>query len=172
MSADNFEQCLALILKNEGGFVNHPSDPGGATNYGVTKKVWEDWVGHPVTVDDMKALTIEQVGPLYKKNYWDRIRGDDLPRGVDYSCFDFAVNSGVGRAAKFLQAACGVSQDGAIGPGTLAAVNSHSPMDLAQQICENRLEFLQGLPTWNTFGRGWERRVNEVKKVAMDMAAT
>lgn len=169
---DNFEQCLALVLKHEGGFVNHPSDPGGITNRGVTKKVWEEWVGHAVTIDDMKDLTIEQVSPLYKKNYWDKIRGDDLPIGVDYACFDLAVNSGTGRAAKILQACCGVPTDGAIGPATLAAVEKHSAMDLAQQICENRLQFLQGLPTWNTFGRGWGRRVEEVEKVAMDMAAT
>ena len=169
---DNFEECLALVLKHEGGYVNNSKDPGGMTNLGVTKKVWESWVGHPVDEAAMRALGPADVAPLYKKNYWDKIRGDDLPLGVDYACFDLAVNSGTGRAARILQACCGVNQDGVIGPQTLAVVETHSPMDLSQQICENRLEYLQGLPTWTTFGRGWGRRVEEVKKVAMDMAAT
>ena len=168
---DNFEECLALVLKHEGGYVNNPRDPGGMTNLGVTKKVWEEWVGHSVDEAAMRALGPADVAPLYKKNYWDKIRGNDLPLGVDYACFDLAVNSGTGRAARILQACCGVNQDGAIGPATLTAVEKQSPMDLAQQICENRLEFLQALPTWTTFGRGWGRRVDEVKKVAMDMAA-
>lgn len=165
----NFEQCLAFVLKEEGGFVNNPADPGGATNHGVTKKVWEDFVGHPVTVDDMKALTIEQVGPLYKNLYWDRLRGDDLPSGLDYACFDFAVNSGVGRAAKFLQRICGVSQDGSIGPATLDAINSHNARTLSTQLCEERLAFLQGLPTWGVFGKGWGARVKRVEERAFDM---
>jgi hypothetical protein len=168
---NNFEQCLSLILKHEGGYVNNPKDPGGMTNLGVTKRVWEEWVGHPVDEAAMKALGPSDVAPLYKKNYWDKIRGDDLPIGVDYACFDLAVNSGTNRAAKILQTCCGVTADGAIGPATLAAVQSQSAMNLAQQICENRLQFLQALPTWGTFGRGWGRRVAEVEKVAMDMAA-
>ena len=166
---DNFEQCLALVLKHEGGFVNHPKDPGGMTNLGVTKKVWEEWVGHPVDEATMRALGPADVAPLYKKNYWDRVRGDDLPTGVDYSVFDLAVNSGVSRAVKFLQAACGVAQDGAIGPATLAAVAAFHPRDLATAVCEKRLAFLQSLPTWNTFGRGWNKRVAEVEETAFKM---
>ena len=92
---DNFDQCLALVLKEEGGYVNDPRDPGGRTNHGVTQKVWEDWVGHPVTEDDMKNLSVQDVAPLYKKNYWDKINGDSLPLGIDYATFDMAVNSGV-----------------------------------------------------------------------------
>lgn len=166
---DNFEQCLAMLLKHEGGFVNHPKDPGGMTNLGVTKKVWEEWVGHPVDEAAMRALGPQDVAPLYKKNYWDRVRGDDLPTGVDYSVFDIAVNSGVSRAIKFLQAACGVAQDGSIGPATLAAVAQHNPRDLATAVCEKRLAFLQSLPTWNTFGRGWNKRVAEVEETAFRM---
>jgi len=165
---DNFEQCLALVLKHEGGFVNHPKDPGGMTNLGVTKKVWEEWIGKPVDEAAMRALGPTDVAPLYKKNYWDRVRGDDLPTGVDYSVFDFAVNSGVGRAAKFLQAACDVAQDGAIGPATLAAVAQHHPRELATSICEKRLAFLQSLPTWGN-PRGWNKRVAEVKETAFKM---
>ena len=166
---DNFEQCLALILKHEGGFVNHPKDPGGMTNLGVTKKVWEEWVGHPVDETTMRALGPADVAPLYKANYWDKIKGDDLPAGVDYVCFDLAVNSGVGRAAKTLQKAVGVTADGAIGPATMAAVGTQNPRSLATEICEIRLSFLQSLPTFETFGKGWTRRVQEVEKVAFDM---
>ena len=166
---DNFEQCLALVLKHEGGYVNLKSDPGGMTNLGVTKRVWEEWVGHPVDEAAMRALGPADVAPLYKKNYWDKIHGDDLPAGVDYACFDLAVNSGVSRAAKTLQKAVGANPDGAIGPATLDAVASSNPREVATQICEIRLNFLQSLPTFGTFGKGWTRRVNEVEKVAFEM---
>lgn len=166
---NNFEQCLALVLKNEGGFVNNPKDPGGMTNLGVTKKTWEDWVGHPVDESVMRALGPADVAPLYKKNYWDKTRCDDLPAGVDYAIFDFAVNSGPSRAAKILQGCCGVAQDGSIGPATLNAVATRSPRDLATEICEERLKYLQSLPTYDTFGKGWTRRVNEVEAMAFNM---
>ena len=166
---DNFEQCLALVLKHEGGYVNNPKDPGGRTNLGVTQKVWEEWVGHPVDEAAMRALTPTDVAPLYKKNYWDKIKGDDLPAGVDYACFDLAVNSGVGRAAKLLQQAVGVSADGAIGPATLDAVASQNPRDVATEVCDLRLKFLQSLPIFDTFGKGWTRRVSEVEETAFKM---
>ena len=166
---DNFEQCLALVLKHEGGFVNHPKDPGGMTNLGVTKRVWEEYVGHTVDEAAMRALGPADVAPLYKKNYWDKIHGDELPAGVDYACFDLAVNSGVGRAAKILQKALGVNPDGAIGPATLNAVASCNPREVASEICDLRLGFLQSLPTFDTFGKGWSRRVAEVEKLSFEM---
>jgi lysozyme family protein len=166
---DNFEQCLALVLKHEGKFVNHPKDPGGMTNLGVTKRVWEEWVGHPVDEAAMRALGPSDVAPLYKKNYWDKIKGDQLPAGVDYACFDLAVNSGVGRAAKTLQQALGVSADGAIGPATLDAVEKADARSLATEICDLRLKFLQSLSTFATFGKGWSRRVSEVEETAFKM---
>jgi len=168
---DNFEESLAHVLKHEGGYVDHPKDPGGATNLGCTKKVWEEWVGHEVTKDDIRALTIADVSPLYKQRYWDKCRGDDLPRGVDFAVFDLAINSGVGRASKLLQRAVGVAADGAIGPATLAAVANANPRELATKICELRLAFLQALPTWETFGKGWGRRVKETEKTAFNMAS-
>lgn len=168
---DNFEESLAHVLKHEGGYVDHPKDPGGATNLGCTKKVWEEWVGHEVTKDDIKALTIADVSPLYKERYWDKCRGDDLPRGVDFAVFDLAINSGVGRASKLLQRSVGVAADGAIGPATLAAVADANPRELATKICELRLAFLQALPTWETFGKGWGRRVKETEKTAFNMAS-
>jgi len=168
---DNFEESLAHVLKHEGGYVDHPKDPGGATNLGCTKKVWEEWVGHEVTKDDIRALTIADVSPLYKQRYWDKCRGDDLPRGVDFAVFDLAINSGVGRASKLLQRSVGVAADGAIGPATLAAVADANPRELATKICELRLAFLQALPTWETFGKGWGRRVKETEKTAFNMAS-
>jgi lysozyme family protein len=165
----NFEQCLALILKNEGGYVNNPADPGGRTNLGVTQKVWEDWVGHPVTETDMRALGPKDVAPLYKKSYWDKIAGDQLPAGVDYACFDLAINSGVSRAAKILQKAVGVAPDGAIGPATLGAVSESDPAELIISVCRARQAFLESLQTFSTFGKGWTRRVNEVQAKALAM---
>lgn len=167
----NFESALAAVLKHEGGFVNHPDDPGGMTNLGVTKKVWEEWVGHNVDEKAMRALTPAQVAPMYKAKYWDKIRGDDLPEGVDYVVFDAAVNSGPGRAAKWLQACVGVDPDGGIGPKTLAAVAAFAPAELADDYSKRRLSFLMDLPHWGTFGKGWTRRVAEVQSTAASMTA-
>jgi lysozyme family protein len=166
---DNWLPCFSLILRNEGGFVNNPKDPGGATNLGCTKAVWEQYVGHTVTIDDIKALTPTDVEPLYKTKYWDTIKGDDLPHGVDYAVFDFAINSGPSRAAKTLQSVLGVATDGQIGKGTLAALEEANIRDVATRICEARLAFLQSLPTYDIFGKGWSRRVAEVEQTAFNM---
>jgi len=167
----NFDAALKAILHHEGGFVNHPSDPGGMTNLGVTKKVWEEWVGHEVDEKAMRALTPELVGPMYKAKYWDKIKGDDLPEGVDYAVFDAAVNSGPGRAAKWLQSCVGVEPDGGIGPKTLAAVAAFDPKELVEDYAKRRLSFLMDLPHWGTFGKGWGRRVAEVQNTASSMTA-
>jgi lysozyme family protein len=165
---ENFEQALAHVLESEGGFVNHPADPGGMTNLGVTKRVWEEWVGHDVDEKTMRGLTPELVGPMYKAKYWDKVKGDDLPSGVDYVVFDAAVNSGSGRAAKWLQACVGVEQDGGIGPKTLAAVKAFEG-DLIGDYNKRRLSFLTDLPHWGTFGKGWSRRVASVQNEAQGM---
>ena len=110
----NFEKCLFLLLEHEGNFVNHPSDPGGMTNLGVTAANWAMWVGHPVNEKQMRALTPSDVAPFYKRKYWDAIRADELPNGLDYCVFDCAVNSGVGRAVKILQSCVGVNPDGCL----------------------------------------------------------
>ena len=167
---DNFDAALKAILHHEGGYVNHPADPGGMTNLGVTKRVWEEWVGHEVDEKTMRNLTPEIVGPMYKVKYWDKIKGDDLPTGVDYVVFDAAINSGPGRAAKWLQACVGVEPDGGIGPKTLAAVRAFDTNQLIEDYAKRRLSFLIDLPTWNTFGKGWGRRVAEVQKTGLDMA--
>lgn len=165
----NFEKALDAVLHHEGGFVNHPKDPGGMTNLGVTKAVWEEWVGHPVDEKAMKALTPALVAQMYKRKYWDKVQGDDLPAGVDYCCFDAAVNSGAGRAAKWLQGVVGVDVDGAIGPKTMKAVKEFDAKTLIEDYSKRRLSFLSDLPTWGTFGKGWGRRVNEVEQTALSM---
>ena len=169
---ENFDSALEAILHHEGGYVNHPADPGGRTNLGVTQRVWEEWVGRPVDEKEMRALTPEIVGPMYKAKYWDKIKGDDLPTGVDYIVFDAAINSGPGRAAKWLQQSVGAVPDGAIGPGTLGKVAAMPADDIVEKYQKTRLEFLQSLPTWGTFGRGWGRRVQEVQVTATKMVDT
>ena len=168
---DNFDAALKAILHHEGNFVNHPKDPGGMTNLGVTKRVWEEWVGHEVDEKAMRGLTPEKVGPMYKAKYWDKIKGDDLPTGVDYAVFDAAINSGPGRAAKWLQECVGAVPDGAIGPGTLGKVAEADPAELLSKYQARRLAFMQSLPTWDTFGKGWGRRVTEVASAAQQMLA-
>ena len=166
----NFEQCFYLVLKNEGGYVDNSADPGGATNLGCTKATWESYVGHPVTKDDIKALTLKDVMPLYKAKYWDTVKGDDLPAGVDYAVFDFAINSGPSRAAKALQSVLNTNPDGQIGPATLRALETSNPREIATKVCEARLAFLQSLSTYANFGKGWSRRVSEVENTAFNMA--
>ena len=167
---ENFDTALAALLKHEGGYVNHPADPGGMTNLGVTKRVWEAYVGHEVDEQTMRGLTPQTVAPLYKKRYWDAVHGDDLPSGVDLCVFDCAVNSGVGRASRLLQKAAGVADDGKIGPGTLAAVKAKDPKELVNDFCNERQKFLEALPTFATFGKGWSRRVAEVREEGENLA--
>jgi len=166
---ENFQDALAAVLHHEGGYVNHPSDPGGMTNLGCTKRVWEEWVGHPVDEKTMRALTPADVAPLYKAKYWDKVKGDELPDGVDYIVFDAAINSGPGRAAKWLQQTVGVTADGAIGPSTMKAVEAMPVLEIVDKYQQTRLEFLQALSTWATFGKGWGRRVTEVEQAALKM---
>jgi len=166
----NFEASLAHVLQSEGGFSNLSADPGGMTNLGCTKAVWEEFVGHPVSEADMRGLTPDDVAPLYKRKYWDKVSGDDLPAGLDYAVFDAAINSGPGRAAKWLQEAVGVTADGAIGSGTLAAVAAFDVQELIKAYSDKRLGFLQSLPTFETFGKGWTNRVASVQSVASLLA--
>jgi lysozyme family protein len=166
----NFEKCLEIILHHEGGYVNHPKDPGGETNLGVTKRVYEEWGG----TKDMKDLTVEDVAPIYKKNYWDRVKGDDLPNGLDLCIFDFAVNAGPGRAAKMIQKMIGVTVDGGIGPNTLRALGLYEEEvgGVAEVIVEyqkQRQLYYESLSTFDTFGRGWTRRVDETTITATEM---
>ena len=174
---DNFDKCFALVLRTEGGFQDDPHDKGnrlsdgrlGSTNMGVTQATWEAWVGHEVTHDDMKALTPADIEPLYKKNFWASCRCDELPEGLDYALYDLAVNSGVGRAIRFLQMVLGIRADGVMGVETMRAVNSSDDRDLIKKLCDYRLTFLQGLPDWNRYGTTWGNRVASVEKTAVSM---
>jgi lysozyme family protein len=166
MAVKNWEMALETILHHEGGYVNHPKDPGGETNLGVTKRVYEEHGG----TKDMQDLTFEDVAPIYKKSYWDRVKGDDLPSGLDLCVFDFSVNAGTGRGAKYLQRMVGATADGAIGPGTLKAVGLYvEEVGVAAAIDnyqEARQSYYESLSTFETFGRGWTRRVNETTDAA------
>jgi lysozyme family protein len=167
---DNFDNALQLVLVHEGGFSDHPRDPGGATMKGVTLDTFRRHFGRDKTVDELRNITQEQLAQVYRTGYWDKCRGDQLPSGVDYAVFDAAVNSGPGRAALWLQAAVGAARDGAIGPNTLSKVATHEPPAIINDLCDNRLAFLRGLSTFSTFGRGWTRRVGDVRQHALDMA--
>ena len=167
----NFAKALSHVLKHEGGFVNHPKDPGGATNKGVTIGTFRRYVDPKATVDDLKRITAAQVAQVYRKHYWDVVKADDLPSGIDYAVFDFAVNSGPGRAAEYLQAVVrGVTIDGKIGPATIKATKAKDPAWVIQQLCGSRMSFLRSLKTWPTFSKGWTRRVTDVQQVALVMA--
>jgi len=165
----NWDRSFDLMLASEGGYGNHPSDPGGMTNLGVTKRVWEEWVGRESNEKEMRSLTKEMVEPLYKRKFWDACRCDDLPLGIDYLVFDMAVNAGVGRSAKLLQQCVGVSVDGMIGPITITAVKSKDPEELIEKFSEARELFYRGLKTFDVFGRGWLNRVNHSNANALLM---
>lgn len=165
----NFDKCLEMLLHHEGGFVNHPKDPGGMTNLGVTKAVYDAWTGKESTEAEMRALTPADVAPIYRKNYWDKVRGDDLPSGVDWCAFDWAVNSGSKRPAKAIQKAVGAKQDGAIGPMTLQAVADVDPDRIIEAVYHTRQRFYERLSTFETFGNGWTRRNKKTLQAALEM---
>jgi lysozyme family protein len=171
MTTSTFGRALPLVLRHEGGYVDHPKDPGGATNLGVTTGTLSTWLGRKATKAEVKALKPASVAPIYERNYWKAARCDDLPAGVDYAVFDFAVNSGVARSVMALQRAVGVADDGEIGPITLRAVRNTDPQVLIKRLCTDRLSFLTRLSTWKTFGKGWMARVQGVEKEALKMAA-
>ena len=164
------EVCIPKILVHEGGFVNNPADPGGATNKGITIATFRRYIKPGGTIADLKALTTAQATVVYKRQYWDAVLGDMLPHGVDYTVADFAVNSGPSRAAKVLQKVVGVKQDGRIGPATLKAVNAMPAKEVIEQVNAKRLAFMKSIKggkLWKTFGRGWQRRVDDVYAQSM-----
>lgn len=172
MSKSNFDACLAHILKWEGGYVDHPKDPGGATNHGITHKTLARFRGKPVSKADVKALTKKEAARIYRASYWNKVSGDELPHGIDLVAFDPAVNSGPSRGAKWLQSALGVTVDGKIGVKTLsAAINAPDAVEVVQRACAARMGFLRKLRTWSTFGRGWARRVADTEAEAVAMAS-
>jgi lysozyme family protein len=170
MTASSYDASLRALLAHEGGYSNHPDDPGGPTNFGITIFDYRKYVKPDAGAADVKVMTLEEARSIYRAKYWDALRADDLPAGVDYAVFDYGVNSGIARAAKVLQRLVGVTGDGVIGPRTLAAAGAHEPNAIVTALCDERLKFLQSLHTWPVFGKGWGRRVAEVKTAALEMA--
>ena len=171
----NYDKCLETILHHEGGYVNHPKDPGGETNKGITKRVYENWcIEQDLFQKEMKDLKISDVAPIYKNNYWDRVKADALPHGVDLCVFDFSVNAGTGRGAKYLQTIVGAVSDGAIGPNTLRQVDEFVALrgeeDLVVAYSDARRRYYRKLKTFDTFGKGWLRRVDETEIEALKLA--
>ena len=166
---NNFDKCLHMLLEHEGGYVNNVHDKGGMTNLGVTKKVYDKWIDRESTEQEMRDLTPDDVAPIYKKNYWDRAKGDSLPSGLDWACFDWAVNSGSGRPAKAVQRAVGATVDGAIGKNTIALVMEKDPEFIIDYVYTVRKSFYEGLDDYKHFGRGWSRRNKETLKQALSM---
>lgn len=160
----NFLPFAPVLFAHEGGYANDPRDPGGETNFGISKRSYP--------AENIRAMTKERAQSIYKRDYWDKIKGDQLPSGVDVVVFDAAVNSGVSRASKWLQEIVGVKQDGVIGPDTIKAVMARDPLVVIDRYSDRRLAFMKsakdksGKLLWPTYGRGWERRVVAVENHA------
>lgn len=167
---DNFERCLKFVLHHEGGWSDHPRDPGGATMKGVTIAVYKEYLGREVSKEELRLIPDAHLHDLYRTRYWDKARCDELAPGVDLSVFDLAVNGGPGRAAKLLQRCVGAVEDGAIGPKTMSAINAVPAKELIIRFADTRREFYKGLKAFDTFGRGWLRRTDECEQEAIKMA--
>ena len=171
--SDGFQRALPKILVHEGGFVDHPDDPGGATNKGVTQGTYNSWrrqTGQPQR--SVREITDNEVHAIYKDSYWDAVKADSLPDGVAYCTFDAAVNSGPGRAVRWLQQSVGARVDGVVGPETLGKAEAADPQDTINKYCDMRLAFMKRLRHWNSFKNGWTRRVAEVRRQAVEWALT
>lgn len=172
MAQSSYEAALARLLAHEGGYSNHPSDPGGPTKFGITIGNYRKYVKPNATAADVKAMTVAQAKPIYRARYWDAQRCDELPSGVDYAVFDYGVNSGIGRSGKVLRRVLSL-------PGTtstmsdqvIVAARRADAQALVTAICDERLRFLKSLKTWPVFGKGWGRRVAEVRAASLAMAA-
>lgn len=150
----NFDQAFDRLIGHEGGYSNHPNDPGGETMWGVTKRVAQSH-GYQGAMKDLPRDTAKEI---YRIDYWAPVRADELPDSLRFDVFDGAVNSGVAQSTKWLQSAVGALVDGKIGPNTLAKAQSSDPFAVARYNGQ-RLEFMAGLSTWPSFGRGWARRI-------------
>ncbi len=170
---DRFLRCIPLILAHEGGYVDHPRDPGGCTNRGITRATLEGWRRVPTNCAAVRALGEAEARAIYRTHYWNAVRGDDLPAGLDLVLFDAAVNSGRRRSVEWVQMALGVQADGALGPKTLGAIRRVNDLErLIIGTCSARLDFLESLSTWPVFGKGWGARVTKVRQDAIAMMET
>lgn len=162
----NFDQCFERLIGHEGGYSNHPNDPGGETMWGITKRVAvENGYTGP-----MRELTREEAKAIYKRAYWDKAKADQYDGAISFQLFDAAVNHGITQAIKFLQRAVGTTADGIVGPKTLAAIAAMDVDDVLMRFNAERLQFYTDLSTWSTFGRGWARRVAGNLKYAAEDA--
>ncbi|MCZ8186514.1 MAG: acetylmuramidase [Beijerinckiaceae bacterium] len=171
MARSTFDLALAFVLRHEGGFTDHPQDPGGATNLGITLATLSGWRGQPASVAELRALTRTEAAAIYRARYWERIAGDDLPAGLDLVVFDAAVNAGPVRASRWVQALLAVPADGRIGPVTVAAARAAGTADLIDAFTARRQAFVESLPTFRTFGRGWSRRIAAAKAAGLALIA-
>ena len=162
----DFDQAFERLIGHEGGYTNHPDDPGGETNWGVTKRtaLANGYTG------PMRDLTRVQAKHIYREAYWGRANADDYDPAIGFQLFDAAVNHGIGNAIRFLQRAVGVADDGSVGPQTVAAINSMQVADVLARFNAERLDFYTRLSTWPSFGRGWARRVAENLRYAAEDA--
>ncbi len=172
MAASSYNEALRRLLVHEGGYSNHPSDPGGPTNFGITIFDYRKYVKPDATAADVRAMKLDEAKTIYRAKYWDAQRCDELPAGVDYAVFDYGVNSGIGRSGKVLRRVLGLSDNtSVVNDAVVAAARAIDAKALIVAICDERLRFLQSLRTWDVFGAGWGRRVAEVKQVALALAA-
>ncbi|MGH6682684.1 MAG: glycoside hydrolase family 108 protein, partial [Pseudolabrys sp.] len=171
MSASSYDVALARLLVHEGGYTNDAADPGGPTNFGITIADYRKYVKPNASAADVRAMKVEQAKSIYRSRYWDAQRCDELPAGVDDTVFDYGVNSGIGRAKKVLQRVVGVTADGVLGPDTMREVGRRDPVQIIGAVNDERLRFLQSLRTWPVFGKGWARRVVEVRAFSLQLAA-
>ena len=172
MTSTAFEQALALVLRHEGGFSRHPQDPGGATNYGITRETLSRARGYPASVGDIRRLTKGEAAAIYRRFYWEAIRADELSQGLGLALFDLAVNSGPVRAVMLLQKILGVEADGLMGPITLDAARNVDSVEAIRGLTRERLGLLSRLAIWPVFGRGWRRRVLDVEREAIRLASS
>jgi len=171
MAATTYDTALRRLLTHEGGYTNHPDDPGGPTNFGITIADYRRYVKPDATADDVRAMPLGEAESIYRRRYWDAQRCDDLPAGIDYAVFDYGVNSGVGRSGKVLRRVLRLADTSSkITDEVIAAARAGDACEIAAAICDERLRFLKSLKTWDVFGKGWERRVAEVKAAALAMA--
>lgn len=169
--SSRFDRSLALVLQHEGGFVQHPRDPGGATNFGITRETLSRARGRRASVDDVRHLTQEEAASIYRRLYWDAVFANELPPGLDLALFDLAVHSGPAKAVRMLQRFLGVPADGIVGPVTLKAARQADPEEAIRHLTQARLGFLSRLGIWPVFGRGWRRRVLSVEQEALRLAS-
>lgn len=170
MAVSNYDQALRRLLMHEGGYSNHPSDPGGPTNFGITIGDYRKYVNPAATAADIRAMQLSEAKAIYREKYWNAMHCDELPGGLDYAVFDYGVNSGISRAVKVLQRLVGLNDDGRMDDTLLTAVARHNAADLVARLCDERLSFLKSLSTWPVFGAGWGRRVADVRRASLALA--